>query len=268
MTNQTPKTNHHPEQAAPELPARRGIADLLEQTSKFRFHTLLDIGMGDGLASRYFASQGKQVTATGFEMDTYLTSPLPDAIKLVRNADICDMSCFADGSFDAVWCSHVLEHVQNMGLALAEIRRVLKPQGILFLIVPEYAPVVVGGHVSTGWNLGSLMYNLVLSGFNVREGEFVNHCWNICGFVARGELPSVRLRRDKGDLEILASHFPEEARVRQHMRVTMLQVRWRWHEPIRARAETTFRKVYLHRLMLSWAPPALIDALRRLRARD
>ncbi|WP_446811149.1 class I SAM-dependent methyltransferase [Methylomonas sp. 2BW1-5-20] len=268
MTKQTAKSERFPRHAEPELPSRRGMADLLEQTSKFRFHTLLDIGMGDGLASRYFAAQGKQVTATGFDIEAYLSSPMPDTVKLVPNADICDMSCFADGSFDAVWCSHVLEHVQNPGLALAEIRRVLKPHGMLFLIVPEYAPVLVGGHVNTGWNLGTLMYNLVLSGFNVREGEFVNHCWNICGFVARGELPAVRLRRDKGDLEILAGHFPEEARVRQHMRVTMLQIRWRWHESIRARAETTFRKVYLHRLMLSWTPPALIDALRRLRPRN
>ncbi|WP_229429436.1 class I SAM-dependent methyltransferase [Methylomonas fluvii] len=244
------------------------MADLLEQTSKFRFQTLLDIGMGDGYASRCFASQGKHVTATGFEIDSYPASPLPDAVKLARDTDICDMSCFADASFDAVWCSHVLEHVQNSGLALAEIRRVLKPQGMLFLVVPEYAPVLVGGHVNTGWNLGTLMYNLVLSGFNVREGEFINHCWNVCGFVSRGELPAVSLRRDRGDLEILAGHFPEEARVHQHMRVTMLNVGWHWHELIRVRAEATFRKVYLHRLMLGWAPPALINALRRLRARD
>lgn len=242
------------------------MVDLLEQTSKFAFHSVLDIGTGDGFASRYFAGQGKDVTATGFDMDAYLATPLPLSVKQMQGVDICRMSGIPDASFDAVWCSHVLEHVQNPGLALAEIRRILKPQGLLFLIVPEYAPVLVGGHVSTGWNLGTLMYNLVLSGFNVREGEFINHCWNICGFVRRDELPSVALRFDKGDLEQLSGYFPREADIRQHMDATLLNVRWNWHPPIRARAETSFRKARRHRQLVSWIPPMLLKTLRHLRA--
>lgn len=39
-------------------------------------------------------------------------------------------------SFDAVLCSQVLEHVQNLCLTLAEIHRVLKPEGYLILSVP------------------------------------------------------------------------------------------------------------------------------------
>jgi len=43
---------------------------------------------------------------------------------------------FADGSFDAVLCSQVLEHVFTPVEFLTEIRRVLQPGGVLLLATP------------------------------------------------------------------------------------------------------------------------------------
>lgn len=43
---------------------------------------------------------------------------------------------YPDGSFDAFICSHVLEHVHQDGVALRELRRVLKPGGWGVLLVP------------------------------------------------------------------------------------------------------------------------------------
>lgn len=40
---------------------------------------------------------------------------------------------FHDNSFEAIWSIHVLEHVPNPEQALLEMRRVLKPNGLLFL---------------------------------------------------------------------------------------------------------------------------------------
>lgn len=40
---------------------------------------------------------------------------------------------FADNSFDAVWTYAVLEHVPNPETALSEMRRVIKPDGLLLL---------------------------------------------------------------------------------------------------------------------------------------
>ncbi|MDP3383468.1 MAG: class I SAM-dependent methyltransferase, partial [Phenylobacterium sp.] len=47
---------------------------------------------------------------------------------------------FADGTFDAVICSEVLEHLDNYFAALAEIRRVLKPGGVFAPTVPRAWP--------------------------------------------------------------------------------------------------------------------------------
>ena len=43
---------------------------------------------------------------------------------------------FRDGVFDAIVCSHVLEHVPEDMMAMKEIRRVLKPGGICVIQVP------------------------------------------------------------------------------------------------------------------------------------
>jgi SAM-dependent methyltransferase len=42
------------------------------------------------------------------------------------------------GEIDLVWCSEVLEHIPDVGHALLEVRRVLKPGGRLLLTVPYH----------------------------------------------------------------------------------------------------------------------------------
>lgn len=41
-----------------------------------------------------------------------------------------------DDSYDVLICNHVLEHVDNLGAALSEIKRVLRPRGWAILMVP------------------------------------------------------------------------------------------------------------------------------------
>ncbi len=48
---------------------------------------------------------------------------------------------FEDGSFDFIVCNHVLEHIPTDHLAMAEIKRVLKPEGKALLQVP-YSEVI------------------------------------------------------------------------------------------------------------------------------
>ena len=51
--------------------------------------------------------------------------------------DICEYnSCLSDDEFDYVVCTEVIEHTLRPWDALAEIWRILKPGGLLFLSVP------------------------------------------------------------------------------------------------------------------------------------
>lgn len=64
---------------------------------------------------------------------TYVTADLArDDTDLKLNIEAIDCP---DESFDAVVCSHVLEHVNDVR-ALAEIRRILRPGGVLYAMVP------------------------------------------------------------------------------------------------------------------------------------
>ncbi len=53
--------------------------------------------------------------------------------------ELVDVTAIAhpDDSFDVVVCNHVLEHVPDDGLAMRELRRVLRPGGWALLLVPD-----------------------------------------------------------------------------------------------------------------------------------
>lgn len=65
---------------------------------------------------------------------TYVTSDVVDGCGLVLDAR--SMPEVADQSFDAVFCSGVLEHVDDCHAAVAECWRVLKSGGLFLVGVP------------------------------------------------------------------------------------------------------------------------------------
>ncbi|WP_226662004.1 glycosyltransferase [Microbulbifer aggregans] len=197
--------------------------------------TIVDIGTGSGLAARRFFEAGWEVTATGFDMHAYHKDGegLPEGVRVLPDLDICNMSAIENASMDAVWCAHVLEHVSDTGRALAEIRRILKPDGWLFVAVPPFKHEVVGGHVNSGWNIGTLMYVLADSGFDLSEGRFVRHGYNIFGMAQRGPgvLTNGKLHRANGDLEALfkAGRFPKGFEAKQRFNGDLPAVNWKWN---------------------------------------
>jgi hypothetical protein len=64
----------------------------------------------------------------------YVTADLSDPRAAVK-MDITDIQ-FPDESFDVIYCSHVLEHVQEDKQAMREFHRVLKRDGWAILLVP------------------------------------------------------------------------------------------------------------------------------------
>jgi SAM-dependent methyltransferase len=62
---------------------------------------------------------------------TDLYSPLADV-----KADICNLP-FQDNSYDIILCNHVLEHIPDDTKAMQELYRVLKPDGMAILQIPQ-----------------------------------------------------------------------------------------------------------------------------------
>jgi SAM-dependent methyltransferase len=88
---------------------------------------VLDLGSGPG---SFDASAGPFV-AIRADLDRP-SSPAPNFAQ----ADAARLP-FADRAFDAVISNHSLEHFHDLAGALAEIGRVLKPSGALYVAVPD-----------------------------------------------------------------------------------------------------------------------------------
>ena len=69
----------------------------------------------------------------------YLTADLLNPRAMVK-MDITDIQ-YDDDSFDVIYCSHVLEHVDDDRKAMREFQRILKPAGWAVLLVPLTAQV-------------------------------------------------------------------------------------------------------------------------------
>lgn len=91
-------------------------------------------------------------------MVTWLKSnkiPFTTADLFARDVDLkldIQSTGLSDGSYDAVICNHVLEHVDDYKAALNEVRRILSPNGILICSFPvsmDEGSVVEDPSVST-----------------------------------------------------------------------------------------------------------------------
>ena len=138
-----------------------GLAKLI---TDYHFDTILDIGSGNGTASQLFSFLGKDVTSIELSEESgadytgdYLEIDFPQ-------------------QFDAIWCSHVLEHQRNIGIFLEKIYRDLKEEGVLAITVPYALSPLMMGHPNIFTPL-HLIYHLVLAGFNCNMAKIRTYDW-------------------------------------------------------------------------------------------
>lgn len=91
---------------------------------------VLEVGGGNGLLAGRLAEMG-------FDVISIDPEPREPSYFPVARGD-CTRLEFEDGAFDVIFSSNVLEHVDDLGAALAEMRRVLKEGGIMVHTMPTH----------------------------------------------------------------------------------------------------------------------------------
>lgn len=170
------------------------------------FTSILDIGAGEMKATEAFINKNKIVDICDFDNSYYYKkSKIIDKINKKYIGDFNTLKF--DKMYDAIWCSHVLEHSLNPNMFLKKIFSLLNEGGYLTIIVPPRKPFIVGGHVSI-WNGGLLLYHLVLANFDCSEAQVLQYDYNICIIVKKKTIILPKLNYDIGDLLLLNKFFP------------------------------------------------------------
>lgn len=100
----------------------------------------LDWGGGPAFLTFLLEAQGLEAVYYDFKTDSPLTAEMLPRVKAPKHfVNDPTLLPFDDGSFDAVVSCGVLEHVADIPGSLAEIMRVLRPGGMLFIYhFPNY----------------------------------------------------------------------------------------------------------------------------------
>jgi SAM-dependent methyltransferase len=133
---------------------------LMEQGISVQNTKVLDLGCGDGGYSHAMADAGARAISVDFRCPQTLP---PDLVL----ADAMALP-FSAGSFPIVFCASLIEHVAEPERLLAEIKRVLAPDGIVYMSFPPfYSPV--GGHQFKPYHLLGERWAIRLSGQEVES---------------------------------------------------------------------------------------------------
>jgi SAM-dependent methyltransferase len=162
-----------------ELPTKYGLIErfnhgFVSQLPVEAGSRTLEIGAGLGAHSKFEDLQRQEYYCLEYRKEfcrELATLFPPDRVLC---GDIEQRQPFTDAFFDRIVIIHVLEHLRNLPLALAEIRRLLKPSGVLDVVLPcegglayslarkisaervfrknfhmDYTPIIRNEHVST-----------------------------------------------------------------------------------------------------------------------
>lgn len=155
--------------------------------------TILDVGSGAGAHAKVFESKGHIVDTVDFF----------DSCTFRGNY----MNLNIEKKYDAIWCSHCLEHQLNPNNFLIKLKSNTKENGWIAITVPPLKHEIVSGHM-TLWNAGLLLYNLVITGINCNEAMIKKYDYNITVITKNKSFKVPKLKYDADDLITLKDYFP------------------------------------------------------------
>ncbi|MCR4793004.1 MAG: GNAT family N-acetyltransferase [Lachnospiraceae bacterium] len=145
---------------------------------------VLEIATGPGIIAKEVAPEAKKMTATDYSEKMLAVARrgvVPDNLEF-EYADAHELK-YADNSFDVVIISNALHIVPNPEIVLSEIRRVLRPDGIL--VAPNF--------VHDGGNRISNVFSKALS----VAGVVFEAKWDMNGYLAFLEDNGFCVKRSK-----------------------------------------------------------------------
>lgn len=133
---------------------------------------VLEIATGTGLIAVNIADSVQSIAATDFSpkmIEAAMKKRVPDNVRF--SVEDATALSFSDQTFDAVIISNALHIMLDPGIVLKDIRRVLKPNGLLI------APTFSHGHLrDSTWNLNAFLLKII--GFETyskwKPEEYVN----------------------------------------------------------------------------------------------
>ncbi len=100
-------------------------------------HVLI-VGCGEGTEADHIA-RASATSVTGIDLEVEEQSVQPGVLLLKADASRLP---FRDGAFDALYCYHVLEHVQDPPAVIGEAHRVLARDSVAFFGTPNRSRLV------------------------------------------------------------------------------------------------------------------------------
>lgn len=128
---------------------------------------ILDLGCGNGDICAHFADRNFII---GVDIRDQARLEHGTLLRCLAQSEALP---FEDASFDAVISHHVIEHVSDHHRHLAEIRRVMMPEGVCYLGTPNRSSPFMRGHVG---NQMVLRYAEMRPLF-MRHGFTVEECY-------------------------------------------------------------------------------------------
>ncbi len=103
---------------------------------------MLDVGAGVG--TLVAAAMKRGFDASGVEISEWASAFARNEKGLDVATGSLETARFSDEEFDLVTINHVLEHIADPVAVLKEIRRILKPDGLLVIGVPNIGSIMAG----------------------------------------------------------------------------------------------------------------------------
>ncbi len=114
-----------------KLELERSLAVLGSEVSLDKISSVLEIGSGRGDQAAVLAKTFSHVIASDVDVSSLQRPYVTPVVACSAEA-----LCFPDDSFDLILSSNVIEHIPDKVLALREMKRTLRPGGIMVHVVP------------------------------------------------------------------------------------------------------------------------------------